>query len=181
MTTLAPSDARSPRCRQPPRSTPAAISVRLLICGNADRGDDGAGLAAAAHVLPRLAEPVRRRIHVHRCPQLDVVDIVKIDAAQQCVIVDTVVGITPGETIVVPLADLAAWPRSLAPRSSHALPIDQVVGIASAVRGDVPRGVLVGIGGEQFEFRRRRSRAVTAGMAAFEAALEGVLIGLAEQ
>jgi hydrogenase maturation protease len=175
--------------RAPRRSTestggrptiPDWVTVRLLVCGNADRGDDGAGLTAAAHVLPRLDEAVRRRIEVRRCVQLDVTDVVDVGAGQSCVIVDTVVGIVPGEAIVVPLADLTAWPRSMAPRSSHALPIDQVVGIAAAVRGEVPRGLLVGIGGAQFEFRRRRSRALTKGMPAFEAALEAALLGLAE-
>lgn len=161
-------------------AVPAWVTLRVLICGNADRGDDGAALSAAAHVLPRLPDEVRRRIEIRRCLQLDVIDLLDLGAGQTCVIVDTVVGIIPGETLVVPLADLGAWPRSVAPRSSHALPIDQVVGIAGAVRGGVPRGLFVGIGGEQFEFRRRRSRAVTQGMPAFEAALERVLEDLTD-
>lgn len=165
--------ARAERAVAPP------ICVRLLVCGNADRGDDGAPVTAVAHVLPRLADAVRLRIEVRRCPQLDVTDLVDVPPDEACAIVDTVVGIEPGSTIVVPLRDLAAWHRGMAPRSSHALPIDQVVGIAAAVRGTLPSGSFVGIGGEQFGFGHRRSRALNVGMPEFEAALERTLVELA--
>ena len=137
---LMPSGAPTPRLAPP-------IAVRLLVCGNADRGDDAAALVAVAHVLPRLDDHIRWRVEVKRCNQLDAADLVDVPPNETCVVVDTVVGIPPGETITLPLEELGRAGHRVAPRSSHALPIDQVVGIASAVRGCVPTGVFVGIGG----------------------------------
>jgi len=162
---LMPSGAPTPRLAPP-------IAVRLLVCGNADRGDDAAALVAVAHVLPRLDDHIRWRVEVKRCNQLDAADLVDVPPNETCVVVDTVVGIPPGETITLPLEELGRAGHRVAPRSSHALPIDQVVGIASAVRGCVPTGVFVGIGGGHFGFGTRRSRALSSGMRTFERTIE---------
>jgi len=155
------------------------FAVRLLVCGNADRGDDGAALAAVAHLLPRIEDSIRHRIDVRRCAQLDATDLIDVPPHQACVLVDTVAGIEPGTVVTMPLADLATIGSPVAPRSSHALPIDQVVGIAAAVRGQLPEGVFVGIGGMRFGFGSRRSRAITGGMRRFERAIEGEVRRLA--
>jgi hydrogenase maturation protease len=152
--------------------TAPAKSIRLLVCGNADRGDDGAALAAVAHLLPRIEDGVRQRIDVRRCLQLDPTDLIDVPVAEACVVVDTVVGIEPGSTVTLALGDLAGDGQAVLPRSSHALPIGQVLGIAEAVRGQLPAGMFVGIGGQRFEFGARRSRSVSLGMCAFERAIE---------
>ncbi|HEX7950921.1 MAG TPA: hydrogenase maturation protease [Candidatus Limnocylindrales bacterium] len=149
------------------------FAVRLLVCGNADRGDDGAALAAVAHLLPRIEDSIRHRIDVRRCAQLDATDLIDVPAHQVCVVVDTVVGVDPGAVVKIPLADLAAAESAVAPRSSHVLPIGQVLGIAAAIRGQLPDGVFIGIGGKRFGFGSRRSRAITGGMRAFERTIEG--------
>lgn len=154
-------------------------AVRLLVCGNADRGDDGAALAAVAHILPRIEDAIRHRIEVRRCAQLDPTDLVDVPAGQACIVVDTVVGVDAGTVVLMPLEQLAADGHGVSPRSSHALPIDQVLGIAAALRGALPTGVFVGIGGRRFGFGGRRSRAVTLGMRAFERATEGEVRRLA--
>ena len=41
-------------------------TVRILVCGNADRGDDGAAVQAVAHVLPRLEPALRQQLEVRR-------------------------------------------------------------------------------------------------------------------
>ncbi|HXI44830.1 MAG TPA: hydrogenase maturation protease [Candidatus Acidoferrales bacterium] len=148
-------------------------AVRLIVCGNADRGDDGAALVAVAHFLPKIDDPIRTRIEIRRCGQLDPLDIVDVPSTQACVIVDTVVGIEPGSVVTIPLGELAARCHEVTPRSSHALPIDQVLGIAQAIRGTLPEGTFIGIGGSRFGFGPRRSRAVTAGLKALERTTEG--------
>jgi hydrogenase maturation protease len=154
-------------------------AVRLLVCGNADRGDDGAALAAVAHFLPRLEDAIRHRIEVRRCAQLDATDLIDVPPGQACIVVDTVVGIDAGTVVTMPLEELAGGDHGVSPRSSHALPIDQVLGIAAAIRGTLPPGVLVGIGGRRFGFGGRRSRAVTLGMREFERATESEVRRLA--
>ena len=121
-----------------------APAVRLLVCGNADRGDDGAALAAVAHFLPGLEDAIRHRIEVRRCAQLDPNDLIEIPAGEACIVVDTVVGVDAGTVVTLALEDLAAECHGVSPRSSHALPIGQVLGIAAAVRGALPDGVAQG-------------------------------------
>lgn len=159
-----------------------APTVRLLVCGSADRGDDGAALRAVAHVLPRLDPMVLARLEVRRCQQLDAADLIDVADGESCLVLDTVVGIEPGSVVEVPLDELADR-RAVSPRSSHALPIDQVLGIARAVRGALPPGCFVGIGGRWFGFGQVRSRAIRDGMPDFEAAIENtihVLVGAAD-
>jgi hydrogenase maturation protease len=157
-------------------TAPAPI-LRLLVCGSADRGDDGAALNAVAHVLPRLALDVRQQLEVRRCVQLDPIDVISIAAGEACLVLDTVVGVVPGEVVALDLDDLADRP-TVAPRSSHALPIDQTLGIARACRGGLPRGMFVGIGGKWFGFGQTRSRALRDGMVAFESVIEAAILNL---
>lgn len=147
-----------------------AATLRLLVCGNADRGDDGAALCAAAHVLPRLEPAASRLIEVRRCSQLDPTDLIDIPGDQTCLVLDTVVGIEAGTVIERSLEELAQR-SNVTPRSSHALPIDQVLGIVLAVRGTLPSGRFLGIGGKWFGFGETRSRALRDGLPAFEHAI----------
>jgi hydrogenase maturation protease len=146
-----------------------APTVRVLVCGSADRGDDGAALCAVAHVLPRLDPILRQRVEVRRCQQLDATDIIDVADGEACLVLDTVVGVAPGSVVEIPLDELSRL-QDAAPRSSHALPITQVLGIAEAIRGCLPPGRLVGIGGKWFGFGETRSRALRDGMEAFEQA-----------
>lgn len=153
-------------------------TIRLLVCGTADRGDDGAALAAVAHLLPMLSPEIRSRLEVRRCSQLDPQDLIDVGAGHACLIVDTTVGIEPGKTITIPLRDLASRPVTVAPRSSHALPVDQVIRLAEVVRGSLPTGSFVGIGGKWFGYGARFSRAVRAGLPEFQAAIVAELARL---
>jgi len=158
--------------------TACARSLRLIVCGNADRGDDGAALRAVAHFLPRLGQAVRERIEVRRCLQLGAVDLIDVPESEAVVILDTVVGIPPGKVVCVPLPELAARDGTIVPRSSHALPIDQVLGVAAAVRGSLPPGIFVGIGGKWFGFGELLSRAVRDGIPDLERAAEDEIVRL---
>ena len=156
-----------------------APTLRVLVCGSADRGDDGAALYAVAHVLPRLDPILRQRVEVRRCPQLDAADLIDVADGEACLVLDTVVGVPPGSIVEIPLDELSRM-QDAAPRSSHALPISQVLGIAEAVRGQLPYGRLVGIGGKWFGFGETRSRALRDGMAAFELATTHAIEELAQ-
>ncbi len=155
-----------------------APTVRVLVCGSADRGDDGAALSAIAHVLPRLEHAICQRLEVRRCSQLDPADLIDVRLGEACLVLDTVVGVEAGTIVELPLEELLhAGPA--APRSSHALPIQQVAGIAEAVRGSLPRGRFVGIGGKWFGFGTTRSRALRDGMPAYELAVRAAILDLA--
>ena len=156
-----------------------APTVRVLVCGSADRGDDGAALYAVAHVLPLLDPILRQRVEVRRCPQLDPADIIDVADNEACLVLDTVVGVEAGSVVEIPLDELTSL-EDAAPRSSHALPISQVLGIAEAVRGQLPRGRLVGIGGKWFGFGQTRSRALRHGMPEFEVAVGRAIEELAQ-
>ena len=153
-------------------------TIRLLVCGSADRGDDGAALHAVARLLPRLTADLRQRLEIRRCPQLDAIDLIDVPAGESCVVLDTVVGVEPGAVVDIPLDELVTC-DGMTPRSSHELPIEQVLGITMAVRGAIPTGTFVGIGGKWFGFGQVQSRALRQGMPAFEQAAEAAILRLA--
>jgi hydrogenase maturation protease len=152
--------------------------LRVLVCGSADRGDDGAALSAIAHVLPLLEPATCQRIEIRRCAQLDPADLIDVGPHEACLVLDTVVGVDAGRVVECSL-DALVRETAVAPRSSHALPIQQVLGIAEAVRGGLPPGRLVGIGGKWFGFGRTRSRALRDGMPAFEQAVRAAITSMA--
>ncbi len=155
--------------------TARAPDLRILVCGTADRGDDGAALAAISHVLPELPDVLRCRIEVRRCPQLDVTDLLDIGIGESCIVIDTVLGVEPGQTVTMSLDDLARRPAGVAPRSSHALSAGDALLIAEAVRGTLPVGTFVGIGGKWFGYGERYSRVVKAGLPRFAVAIRGAI------
>jgi hydrogenase maturation protease len=153
-------------------------AVRLLVCGNAERGDDGAALAAVARLLPGLPPHLLAVLDVRRCEQLSIEDLVDVPDGAACIIVDTAIGIPVGTVVTIPLAELptrdaAAGP---VPRSSHVLPIGQLVGIAGHLRDRPVEGAFVGLGGRSFGFGRSLGRPVRAALPAFRNAIEVALI-----
>ena len=160
-------------------TTLAAPSIRLLVCGNADRGDDGAALAAVARLLPTLPRDVLDRVEVRRCAQLGVEDLVDVPDGMAAVVVDAAVGIPPGKVVVLTLARVAGQGEGPAPHSSHALPPDVTIRLAADLRGAVPNGSFVGIGGRSFAFGRPLSAPVRLGMPRFRRVLGAELTRLA--
>jgi hydrogenase maturation protease len=156
-----------------------APTLRVLVCGSADRGDDGAALSAIAHVLPQLEHDICQRLEIRRCNQLDAADLIDVRDGEACLVLDTVVGVEPGSVVEMALEELVQA-SAVAPRSSHALPIQQVAGLAEAVRGTLPRGLFLGIGGKWFGYGTTRSRALRDGMPAFERAVSAAILRLSE-
>jgi hydrogenase maturation protease len=158
----------------------APPSVRLLVCGNADRGDDGAALSAVATLLPTLPSALLERLEVRRCGQLRVEDLLEIPAGEVAVVVDAAVGIPPGHVVTLPIDSITAAAGAPAPRSSHELPIDQVLGLAATLRpGGLPAGSFVGIGGRRFGYGRPLSRSVRLAMGTFQETIAAELARLA--
>jgi hydrogenase maturation protease len=153
-------------------TTLAPPSVRLLVCGNADRGDDGAALSAVATLLPKLSPALLAMLEVRRCGELRVADLCDVRSGEIAIVVDAAIGVPPGHVVTVPIEQILADPDSPAPRSSHEQPIDEVLGLARLERaGGLPEGSFVGIGGRRFGYGRPLSRSVRLNMTSFQAAI----------
>lgn len=158
----------------------APPSVRLLVCGNADRGDDGAALSAVATLLPALPAPLLERLEVRRCGELRVEDLLDVATGEIAIIVDAAVGVPPGHVICMPIEAIAPTFGSATPRSSHELPIDQVLSLAGTLRpGGLPAGTFIGIGGRRFGYGRPLSRSVRLAMPCFQRAIAAELARVA--
>ena len=153
-------------------------SVRVLVCGNAERGDDAVALATMAALLPRLPREIVERVEVRRAVELRVEDVVDLPPGAGCLIVDAVAGVAPGEIVRLPLDALGVQP-GFTPRSSHQLPIHLVVGLASILRGRPVEGTFIGVGGLEFGYGTPLSPVVRAALPAFGDVIEGELHELA--
>ena len=137
-----------------------AHAVEILVCGSADRADDGAPIAAGRLVQARLGSDVRLRF----VGQLDIDDLLAIGPGAGVVVVDAATGLAPGEVVDLPLGGLGEATTAVRPRSSHALAIPEVVGLAEMIRGRPFRGRVVAIGGNHFGLGRPLSRSVDAAL-----------------
>ena len=145
-------------------------TVRIVVCGNADHGDDGAALAAAATLLPTLPSEMGTRIEIRRRQELHVEDLADLRADERCLILDAVDGVPPGEVVVVALSALFDDP-GFTPRSSHELPLERTLEIAAIIREQPIEGSFVGIGGHRFGYAAPLSRPVRTGIPAFRQAI----------
>jgi len=148
--------------------------VPIFVCGEPARGDDAAGFAA----VDLLPDDLRERAEVVPVGQLDILFLMDLSADAPCVVVDAVAGLRPGEVWVRPLASLVdraralqAAGRSPEPRSSHELPLEQVLDLAATLRETPPAGTFVGIGGSCFDVGTPLTGAVAAALPAFAAAI----------
>ena len=155
--------------------------VRLLVCGNADRGDDGAALAAVTGLLAGLPPHLLAVLEVRPCEPLELEDLLELPDDSACVIVDAALGLTPGTVVTIALTDLPERDARTGPvaRSSHVLPIGQLVAIAEVMRDRPLDGSLVAIGGDSFGFGPGLGRPVREALPAFRAAIEAALIDAA--
>jgi hydrogenase maturation protease len=133
---------------QPPAGRTSAVPtpVEILVCGNADRHDDGAPLAAAEVLRPRLGPDTSLRV----VGQLDVDDLLAVAPDGAVVVVDAASGLRAGEIVELPLDGLIGRDDDLRPRSSHALAFREVIGVATLIRRFPLRGRIVAIGGSRW-------------------------------
>ncbi len=152
--------------------------VRIIVCGNADRGDDGVALSAIATLLPTLPHRLLAKVEIRRCLELRVEDLVGVPAGVSCLVLDAVAGIEPGRIVSLPLSALLERP-AFSPRSSHELPINLVVGLAAIVREAPVFGTFVGLAGRGFDYGAPLSRTARAAMPAYGEAIAAELARLA--
>ena len=144
--------------------------LRVLVCGERMRGDDGAA-PLAAEMLPDDALALAEVVEVG---QLSVEALLDIPDGAAVIVADAAVGVAAGRVVVLPLDRVAARAAAgggAAPASSHALPPAAVLALAEELRGAPLRGSFVGIGGAEFGFGEGLSAPVAAGLAGFAAAL----------
>ena len=139
----------------------------VFVCGSVDRGDDGAAVIAVGRLLARLDRGRLRTIAIERCGQLDVQDLLDVPAGTPVLIVDAAAGIRAGRLVKRSLDELIDHRRGPAPRSSHALPINQLLGIVNVLVAEPLRGYFVGIGGADFSPGSSLSPQVAREMPAF--------------
>jgi len=157
----------------------ARPAVRVLVCGNVDRCDDGAAIWAVSHLLPGRAAHELPGVTVIRCGQLNVEDLMDSGAGAPLLIVDTAVGVAPGHIVTLDFDQLLAHPKQIAPHSSHALPIDQVIGVARELSDAPVDGLFVGIGAHDLGYGQKLSRPVRESMGEFVVAIQKALMRLA--
>lgn len=153
-------------------------TVRVVVCGDADGGDAGVALAAAATLLPTLPADLGSRLAIRRRTALRVDDLADLPLDERCLIIDAVDGVRPGSVIVVPFDGSQAWPDA-APRSAHELPIELVLSLAAIIRGQPVEGAFVGLGGHRWGYGTPLSRSARAAMPAYRAAIARELAHLA--
>jgi hydrogenase maturation protease len=151
-----------------------AAPVLVLACGALDRTDDAAGLLAARLLRERLAASGDAAgVEIEEVGDLSVDDLTERPAGQRIVILDAAVGPAPGEVVRLPFEALPA--ARARPRSSHELPIPEMLGLAALLAGHPPEGELVAIGMASAAYGDRLTPGVEAGMASFvETALEAI-------
>jgi hydrogenase maturation protease len=169
------------RTRRPRLAPP---TTRLMVCGNADRSDDGLALAAIATLLPTLPPAILATLEVRRCSELRVEDLLDLPLGSSLVVVDAVTGVEPGAVVHLSLETLAGLARQggtdrPTPRSSHQLPIELVLGLAELLRGRPIPGAFVGLGGRSFTYGPHLSRVVRNALPSLRDAIAAELCELA--
>lgn len=143
-----------------------ARSVRVLVCGERSRGDDG----AATRAVEGLDKAARALAEIIEVGQLSVEALLDLPDGVSVIVADTAVGVAPGTVLTLRLEDVARR-SGAAPASSHVLSPDQVIALAAELRGGLPPGSFVGIGAERLGYGDELSAAVQSGLADFSATL----------
>jgi hydrogenase maturation protease len=147
--------------------------VCLLVCGERMREDDGVAEAA----VELLAEDVRALARIDIVGLLSVEALLDVPEGCGVVVADAANGIEPGRVATIPLERVAR--DGAVPATTHVMPPDQVIALAAELRGAMPRGVFVGVGGAEFGFGDELSPVVRAALPAYVAALSDAIRSLA--
>jgi hydrogenase maturation protease len=152
-------------------------AIRVIVCGNEDRGDDAVGPVAVAKLLSTLPPDVLAALDLRHSMELRTEDLVDLPAMSVAVIVDAVAGVEPGRLVRLPLHALGDRPP-FTPRSTHQLPIHLVVGLAGILRGQPIEGTFIGLGGCAFGYGAPLSRATRDALPAFRESIVRELVEL---
>lgn len=145
------------------------MSVRIIGCGNIDRGDDGAGVLAARRL---------RELGIEAQEQGgEALSLIESWRGAGCVIlIDAVVTGVPAGNISLWDADTAPVQGDSFRRSTHAFGVGEAIQLARALNRLPQRLRIYGIEGRQFEPGAGPSPQVTA---AVEAVVQQILVEVA--
>jgi hydrogenase maturation protease len=120
----------------------------------------------------RLLEPSPdAKVRITQIGQLDVDDLLGVPQGSGVVIVDAATGIDPGAILELPLRALVGMEDTVQPRSTHALAMPEVIGLADMLRGRPLIGRIVVIGARRFTLGRPLTRRVAAALPALARAV----------
>lgn len=114
----------------------------LFACGNALRGDD----SVAGRAVAGLPDEVLRRTEVRSTAALEPEQLIELDAGLAVLVVDAVAGVAPGQLVRLDLEAVAERAADVRACSTHQLPLDRVLGLASLLRDGPVRGLFLGLG-----------------------------------
>jgi hydrogenase maturation protease len=135
--------------------------TRLVIgIGNPDRGDDGAGIAAA-RLLAAAAIP-GVRVMEHSGEAAGLIELWQTTPACVVYMIDALVSGAPSGTIKRFAAHLQPLPAGLSGGSTHLLGIAQAVELARVLECLPSQLIVFGIEGTRFDFQSSLSEAVAA-------------------
>ncbi len=121
-------------------------SVRVLVCGAIDRGDDGAAVRAAR----ALTQVVRREATIEEVGYLSPELLLGDPPSTRRLVLDCVAGLPCGEILDLPLAELPELEAQMGTTSSHALAPGAAVALAALLGAVRPTDRFLGIGGASF-------------------------------
>jgi hydrogenase maturation protease len=155
----------------PGRDQAGLSLVDVLVCGSPERGDDGAALAALARLVAILPADVRVRV----VGRLEVDHLLAVPLQAGVVVVDTATGVDPGRIVRLPLRGLVGRETGLRLRSSYALAVPEVIGLAEMMHRRPLVGAVVAIGGLEFGLGDAFSWPVSTALRAFGEAIVGAI------
>jgi hypothetical protein len=115
-------------------------------------------------VMGRVREQLPADVTMRAVGMLEVDDLLAVPHGAGVVIVDAATGIDPGAIVDLALNGLIGRSDGIHPRSSHALALPEVVGLAEMLRGRPLCGRIVAIGGVHFSLGSSFSRPVNAAL-----------------
>jgi hydrogenase maturation protease len=148
-------------------------TVWLLVCGERMREDDGVA-EAAVELLPN---DVRDLVRIEIVGLMSVEALLDVPEGSGLVVADAASGIEPGRVVTLPLDAVAR--DGAVPATTHVMPPEQVIALATELGGRAPRGVFVGVGGAEFGFGDELSPVVRAALPEYVAALSDAIRALA--
>ena len=161
------------RRRHPAALAPPASRVRLIVLGSVDRGDDALGPLAVAELSPDVWPLVEVRLS----SSLDVLDLADVPEGGACLVVDAARGLAPGTIAFIPFQRFLGRNagRLPSPRSSHEVPLPDLVRLVKVLRGDLPRGGFLVAGGLHFGQGELPSREVALAIPGLVTAIEAAI------
>lgn len=150
-----------------------SVAVAVIGVGNAEGGDDGAGLEAARLV----SEDRGLRVHAYDGEAIGLLDL--WDGAEAVVVIDAAWSGAPPATIHRIDASVHEVPITLGRASSHAIGVLEAIELARALDRLPPRVILYGIEGARFDTGTGLSEEVASALEGLACAVRGEALALA--